>query len=153
MLQRKQTLFMVLALTFALFLYSFPLIGIQKDTIYLIMGNGSLKSTVKVSDTPILISYIPYLIGVLIGVIGCAIALFKKPTFQILLNRLSISLWLGLITLVLTQTSALQEALGTSELVLQLATPLPFIAILAHVFAIRGIQHDINLIKSQDRIR
>ena len=152
MLQRKQTIFMFIALLMAVLMLLSPIVAVEKDGLHTLYGNGTITSNL-VSVTTIFFNLIPITLGILISLISVAIGFFKKRNVQVLFNRLSISIWLVVICIVLIKLDTIEKLLGILVFKIEIGSIAPLVAIFMHTYAIRFIKKDINLIKSQDRIR
>lgn len=136
MLQRIQTLYMILALLAMVVLYIwFPVVVDEASTITLDVGN-------------------PLIVAPIIGIVFLtlfSIINFKKRQLQFVLNRLSIVLNFVLLgVFVYKSLSVPGETLVSQK---GIGVLLPIISIVLLVMANKAIKRDEDLVKSVDRLR
>lgn len=151
MIQRKQSLFLLLSAGASLLLLFFPLIQISTDTAlwhltaFLVQSEGSEEILFKVYPLFALI-----LIVILIPVIS--IFLYKRRVLQMRLTIYNMILIIGVIAMIALYTlKANAELEGTFRLMY--ITIMPVLAFVFSFLAFRGIRRDEMLIKTLDRIR
>ncbi|MCO6494666.1 MAG: DUF4293 domain-containing protein [Bacteroidetes bacterium] len=164
MIQRKQTLYLLIASLFA-FVYLLTNPAISEIT-------GNMKGSDKVEtlevgyrttqffnsteDLQILNGSNNYLIFTLsiIGVFGFAcIFLFGKRKLQLRFASYLLMFDLLLFFMIYYQTNLGAKVFENSEIQWKIAAFMPFILPILHFLALRGIVHDIKLLKSVDRLR
>ncbi len=160
MIQRIQTVYLLLAAILLGLIFFFPIAEISRDAIvYEFNENGFVYSSTNSSSMNEMSGYQPifpvYLwLTITVACIIIAILFFKKRGVQIKLNYLNTLLSLGLIVYLFYSADSFNENLGsnaqtTYKIGLYLAVAaLPFL-----ILASRSIKKDENLIKSLDRIR
>ena len=147
MIQRIQTVYLLISALLIGFLFLFPFAEIAKDgAIYLFNFQGIVQNGI-LKENGISISVIILLIMALQGV---AIGFFKNRTWQLRLTVFSILLMLGLLAMFFFFTYYLfSEALISFKI----SILFPVVAIILDYLAIRAIRKDEALIRSIDRIR
>lgn len=153
MIQRIQTVFLIIAtilLAFVVFMPVAQIIGTTEDAIYelgfkgLIGADGTLP---EFSSIPMSI-----LIALSVGLCIITIFLFKKRMLQIRLCVVNIVLLLGLEGLMFYYVRAAQSAIdGTASFTLIFIFPL--VAAILVYLALRAIARDEALVRSLDRLR
>lgn len=147
MIQRIQTVYLIISVILLVLLFLFPFAEIAKDgMIYLFNFKGILQDGILKLNG--------YVIGVMIGFIiilhGMAIMNYKSRLRQVRLLILSILLMLGLFGMFFFFT---YYAFNDAQVSFKIAVVFPVIAIILDYLAIRAIGKDEALIRSIDRIR
>ena len=152
MIQRKQTLFLLIALILNILLFFFPFceFSVNKTEIYKITVFG----ITSLADNTVITNLYPLLILlILILIINfLTIFLFKKRMLQIRLNVFNIILNAGLIILFfffMHKATADMSAIISYKI----SIIIPLISIILYFLSIKFIRSDENLLRSLDRIR
>ncbi len=152
MIQRKQTIFLLIALIINILLFFFPFceFAINKTEIYKITAFG----IASITDNTIITNLYPLLILLIIIVFIniVTIFLFKKRILQIRLNILNIILNIGLIAMFFF---FMHKATTDTQAIIsyKISIIIPLISIILYFLAIKFIRSDENLLRSLDRIR
>lgn len=157
MLQRIQTVYMIgvllaCGLLFIVDIADFPSLSLS------IYGFEPLDATLTTSvmaHTLLSKIQIGYLLGLVITMVvlnQTAIFLYSNRKLQIILNRLSILLWLTFIALSLVSVNSFQT-FRNDEIGVDIGAFLPFVGIVCNTLAIRHINKDTETMRSMDRIR
>lgn len=147
MIQRIQTVYLIIAAILLSLLFLIPFAEIAKDgMVYLfdfkgVSANGTLKENGYV---------ISVLTGIIIVLQGIAILSFKNRIRQIRLLVISILLMLGLLGMFFFFT---YYTFSDAQVSFKISIVFPLIAIILDYMAIRAIGKDEKLIRSIDRIR
>ncbi len=152
MIQRKQTIFLLIALIINILLFFIPFceFSIDKTEIYKITAFGITAT----SDNTIITNTYPLLILliIIVAINFITIFLFKKRVLQIRLNILNIILNIGLIGLFFY---FMHKATADTQAIIsyKISMIIPLISIILYFLAIKFIRSDENLLRSLDRIR
>lgn len=154
MIQRKQTLFLLLVVLLNTLLFFFPMAELSpenSETVYNMMYRGMETQAGKLSFTS-------YPLAVLLTIISLialiTIFLYKKRMLQMRLTMLNVFLVIGAIGMVYFYGFyAFPELQSAGFEVNYAVAAFPVLEILLLIFAYRGIKHDENLVRSMDRIR
>ncbi len=149
MIQRKQTIFLFLAVIFLAQLFIFPVYGFEKEgqhMLFYIYGLGAFSFdyfvTIALNVSSIL-------------VVVAVIFLYKNRKQQLLLCKIATLLIAGLIVAIFyfaENAKSLPELVGyTSEIRPMMVAPLT--ALVMIIFANRFIKKDEELVRSADRLR
>lgn len=145
MLQRKQTLFLLLSIVLTV-IYLFTPVIILDSVIPLAQKAYEIKQYYG--------GYFVYVIIIVacksIGVNLLAIFLYKYPTVQKLLTLLSIAAMLFAFGFVYYRWSSVEFVFDS---VFYYGNILPFVIIILNLLAIRSIAQDEEIVKSYDRLR
>lgn len=153
MIQRIQSVYLVLALIFILLMFFFPLAKFMINEEIFILDSFGIN-TVGTSTSEAIVNAIP--IAILTGIISIVIVfsffMHKKRSLQIRLGIFNIVLMAGLCGLIWFYANSAVDQLNA---VVHYSVPVifPVIAIILIVLANRVIRKDENLIRSLDRIR
>lgn len=147
MIQRIQTVYLIISAILLGLLFLLPFAEIAKDgMVYLFNFMGiSLDGTLKENGFSISI-----LIGIIIALHGVAILSYKNRIRQIRLLVLSILLMLGLFGMFFFFT---YYSFDNAQISFKISIVFPVVAIILDYLAIRAIGKDEALIRSIDRIR
>ena len=147
MIQRIQTVYLLISALLIGFLFLLPFAEIAQDgMIYLFNYKGIvLDGTVKENGFSIAV-----LIGIILALHGVAIQSFKNRIRQMRIIVFSILLMLGLFGLFFFFTS---YTFSDAKISYKISLVFPLIAIILDYLAIRAIGKDEALIRSIDRIR
>jgi len=147
MIQRIQTLYLLISAILVAFLFALPFAEIVKDgSIYLFNFKGILlDGTLKENGMAISV-----LIGIILALHGFAILSYKNRIRQIRVIVFSILLMLGLFGMFFFFT---YYTFSGAQISFKLSLVFPLVAIILDYLAIRSIGKDEALIRSIDRIR
>ena len=147
MIQRIQTLYLLISAILVAFLFALPFAEIVKDgSIYLFNFKGILlDGTLKENGLAISV-----LIGIILALHGLAILSYKNRIRQIRVIVFSILLMLGLFGMFFFFT---YYTFSGAQISFKLSMVFPLVAIILDYLAIRSIGKDEALIRSIDRIR
>lgn len=152
MIQRKQTLFLLIAFIINILLFFFPFceFSINNSDLYKITALGIFSYP----DNSLITNLYPVLILLIIilTINLISIFLYKKRSLQLRFNFFNIFLNIGLIVLffyfILKSTSDENAIISY-----KISIVIPLISIILYLLAIKFIRSDQNLLKSLDRIR
>ncbi|HAH58587.1 MAG TPA: hypothetical protein DCL86_10605 [Bacteroidales bacterium] len=158
MIQRKQTLFLILAAIALLALYFFPVASFWSEQayykffIYKLELQGPLEADIFRKN---LVMPLGIFNGIIILVIFISIFLFKKRRQQMRLVKLSILMNVILVGLIFfVYASLIGKTLNTSaDYSGDVGIYLPLICLIMLILANRGILNDEKLVRSVDRLR
>ncbi|MGQ9847011.1 MAG: DUF4293 domain-containing protein [Bacteroidales bacterium] len=149
MIQRIQTLFLLIALVLQFVLFFQPLAVLQIDeaTFYDIYLKGYVfENQIQYSVSLLIFAFITSLLNLIV------IFLYKKRILQMRLTIYNIILLLGLQGVIAYTIYATAHNLN-AEVFLQYAAILPAIISILHLMAFKYIKRDEELVRSADRIR
>jgi len=154
MIQRVQTLYLVLAIIALTLLFFFPLaeLGINSDNFYTFRFNGLFEQTAKGEIMTISTSALVIIIVINILISILAIFAFKNRQLQIrmcVFNIVFLLCSMGIIYFYI----AFPFAKFKTILDFKVFALMPLVAAILSFMAIRAIQKDEDLIKSIERIR
>lgn len=154
MIQRIQTVFLLIATMLLIFVVSFPIAEFVRNTDQAIFELGfkglieeSADGTIEFYTLPLSI-----LIALCLAITVFTIFLYKKRIFQIRLSVANIVLLIGLQGLMYYYVRAAQLALPAS-VSYKLFFIFPLVAAILVFLALRGVARDEALIRSLDRLR
>ena len=147
MIQRIQTVYLLISALLTGFLFLMPFAEIVKDgAVYLFNFKGIvLEGTLKENGFSISV-----LIGIILALHGVAILSYKNRIRQIRLIVFSILLMLGLFGMFFFFT---YYSFSDAQISFKISIVFPVVAIILDYLAIRAIGKDEALIRSIDRIR
>jgi hypothetical protein len=147
MIQRIQTLYLIISAILVAFLFALPFAEIVKDgSIYLFNFKGILlDGTLKENGMAISV-----LIGIILALHGFAILSYKNRIRQIRVIVFSILIMLGLFGMFFFFT---YYTFSGAQISFKISMVFPLVAIILDYLAIRSIGKDEALIRSIDRIR
>jgi len=154
MIQRIQTLFLLIAVVLLAFLFSNPLAEIMvSDDLILILKYNRIQSVtgtefVPVSTWPVAVLLI---LSVLIGFV--AVFLYRNRILQMRLCVLNILLMFGLEGLIYFVTKSTLKHMNGSDSVFLWPIVLPYISIILTYLAFKKIQRDEIMVRFSGRIR
>lgn len=149
MIQRIQTLFLLIALVLQALLFFQPLAVLQLDdaTFYEIFVKGYVfNNQIQYSVSLLIFTFITLLLNLVI------IFLYKKRILQMRLAVYNTILLIGLQGVIAYTIYATSDNLN-AEIFLQYAAILPIIIAILHLIAFKYIKRDEELVRSADRIR
>ncbi len=154
MIQRIQSVYLLIAVVLVGVLYFFPFANfvVEQDmSMYHISIKGLLANT---PDAKPIFSVIPLIIVISVTIIALIISimLFKRRMFQIKICITSIILLLGLQGLIYYYISVSKQQLG-AHISYTIVFVFPIIAAILTYLAIRKIAKDEALVRSADRLR
>ena len=141
MIQRIQSLWLLLAAAAIFFTFKLPIAGgrTQTNTVSEVFASSSL---------------IMFIVGILLGLIAIvAIVLFKNRANQKRLIWLGILLDIVFMVLMYFEMESLKENTSLVSQTFKSGAIFPVLYIILLVMAFNGIRHDEKLIKSVDRLR
>ncbi len=147
MIQRIQTLYLLISAILVAFLFALPFAEIVKDgSIYLFNFKGILlDGTLKENGMAISV-----LIGIILALHGFAILSYKNRIRQIRVIVFSILIMLGLFGMFFFFT---YYTFSGAQISFKISMVFPLVSIILDYLAIRSIGKDEALIRSIDRIR
>lgn len=147
MIQRIQTLYLIISAILVAFLFALPFAEIVKDgSIYLFNFKGILlDGTLKENGMAISV-----LIGIILALHGFAILSYKNRIRQIRVIVFSILIMLGLFGMFFFFT---YYTFSGAQISFKISMVFPLVSIILDYLAIRSIGKDEALIRSIDRIR
>ena len=151
MLQRIQSLFILLVIIISILMYFFPVAGFQADSCQLFI-TGLQKNLTVSKDISSDAGWIMYFVPVIIILSGFAIFKYKNRLLQIKICRLNILLNIVLIVSIFYYTDLLEKAIAVKAQY-KLGAVLPLFSVAFLYFAIFSIRKDEKLVKSADRLR
>lgn len=156
MIQRKQSLFLLIAAIVSAILFFLPVASIQVDgvssydyyTTKVIQLNGDNETFLNYNIYSMILNIFISLLPLV------TIFLYKNRVLQIRLCIFSIVLMAGTIAMMYLQTSNIFDDLEVGSITtIKTAMILPLISAILTFLAIKGISKDIYKLKSLDRIR
>ena len=162
MIQRRQTIFMLLAVIASALLFFVPLVSFDAGgnvMRFTIWGIQNPIETISLSTTytwPLFVLTILMTVDPLV-----TIFLYKKRELQVRLCRLNMLvniIFIGLVFLyyesdILNVIAAVEGDTYDLDVAYFFGMALPLVNLVLEIFAIRGIRKDIELLKSIDRLR
>ena len=153
MIQRKQSLFLLIGTIVMALLYFFPIAEFMVNTTNYYFNFIEIATVVDTKKEIIGNVYpITILLSIIVMISWVTIFLFKNRTLQLRLITINVFLKIGFLILTGFYIYKLSNAFD-SDLYLQMSFIYPVIAIILDIMASKGIQKDLNIIKSYDRIR
>lgn len=149
MLQRKQTIYFLLAGIISIVLIFAPLAVLNfkgQEYLFTVSGIKSVSpgTTLGISTVPLLI-----ILTIVAGINIIVIFLYKSRKFQMKLSILNMNFILGLSTLIVFHL----VNISASEIAYSWGLALPIIIFFLIVMAYIGVRKDEKLVRSLDRIR
>lgn len=157
MLQRIQTLFILLAFLLMGSLYFLPLAVVRTENeVFTVMFDGFYKSyseTVFIQTVPLII-----LLSVIVAISFVTIFLYKKRVIQMRLNFINLILMLGFAGLSYFYITSFangkfDDSIVTDIVHYRIFAAFPFVSAVFTYLGIRAIGKDEALVRSIDRIR
>ena len=162
MIQRRQTIFMLLAAIASVLLFFMPLISFDANgdvMRFTIFGIKNPIDTISLSKTytwPLVVLTVLMTIAPLV-----TIFLYKKRELQVRLCRFNMLLniiFIGLVFVyyesdILGVIKAVENDSYTLDVAYFIGMAFPLVNLVLEILAIRGIKKDIDLLKSVDRLR
>ena len=152
MIQRVQTIFLVLgaAMLGLLFLKPLSLLGIDEVPEEVAAGSMLVDGNFTIDDNPILLA----LIGVVILLLIIAVFLFKNRSLQIKIGQVSLfAVCIATLLSIFFFWKEYQVIADGSQILPRLGYALIILASLFILLAIRSIRKDEKLVRSADRLR
>ncbi len=140
MLQRKQTIFLILSIASLLFFLSYPYVD-------RVMKGSQVHEFLMARDSTIL------LVMTIASIITSAVAIFLYRTLRRQYMVTMISLVMNLIIVAILTYEIFRSAEYANVFSVQIAGFLPSISLLLLLLASRGIIKDYNTIRNSDRLR
>ena len=152
MIQRIQSLYLVLAIAAMVLMFFFPFAEILsvEGVVYTFEFDGLHNSNAELvyQAVPLII-----LISIIVGILLVSIFLYKQRITQMRLNFINMILMLGYVGLGYYYVNHFSTELESVAVNYELYDVLPFVAALFTYLAIRAIGKDEALVRSIDRIR
>lgn len=154
MIQRKQTLFLLLAALLVLSTWLFPIATYQSTAeTYELMTYGLYTADgVKVPDADLKMPF-SILLSLLALALVIAIFLYSNRPRQMRFVRGSYLLMLAIIAFMFITDNSVGTYLEDAERTFGLSFVMPLVALVLTVMAERGIRADEKLVRSMDRLR
>ena len=140
MIQRQQTLWLILAMVCAFLSFQFPFVT----------GKESVSNSSALLDVDIDAAsnfYLLIITGAIIGLALVTIFMFKDRSLQLKLCILGILLSLGLLTVYIVQYTKIIQPVPALWCIL------PLLVLISFIMAYRGVRKDEKLVKSLDKLR
>lgn len=156
MIQRKQTLFLLVVIIASVLMFFFPLAGFYGIKDSLILSIQSVKSLVPGNVFPNSLSFVlPLMAGNIFVIVFSLVSIFlfknrKRQMHIIRLNILVEVLFLGLFFFFYVSTLEKTSG-GLAEY--KAGVFMPMVALIFLVLAYFGVLHDERLVRSADRLR
>jgi len=153
MIQRKQSLFLLFSTIVMAVLYFLPIAQFMVDNTNYYFDFLEI-ATVNDAGKQVIDNVYPItiLLSIIVSFSFIAIFLYKNRNFQLRLITINILLKIGYIVLTVFYLYQISNAFE-SKYYLQISFVYPLIALIFDFMAYKGIQKDMNIIKSYDRIR
>lgn len=154
MLQRIQTLYLLLVVVISAALFLLPVAQFNvygfavKLFITGIKADAAATSLIQVSNLPILVLIIPIIAGSL-----AVIFLYKKRMLQIRINRILFLLIIMFIVVLFLITDTIRQRTGIAIQYNYFFAALLLVMLVCNFLASRAIKKDEDLVKSADRLR
>jgi hypothetical protein len=154
MIQRIQTIYLILAAFLLALLFSNPIAEIiVNENLYLTLWHHKIVSDNPDTFTPVSTWPITVLLSVIVLIEIAAVFLYKKRQLQIRLCIFNLLLMVGLAGLIFFFTKYTQNNTEGLKSVFLWPVVCPMIAIILNYLALKAIQKDEKLVRSYDRIR
>jgi len=154
MIQRIQTVYLLLSMVLIFLVFIFPLseLLVNENLIYIFRYRGIYELTDNSEVLTIPSIPLSILLGVILIIILVSIFLFKNRMLQMRLSIINIMLMLGSYGLAYYYIYIAFNELGAT-VYFSLAATFPLISVILTYMALRGMKKDEKLVKSLDRIR
>jgi hypothetical protein len=154
MIQRIQTIYLLIGTFLLALLYSNPIAEIVvSDTLYLTLWHYKIVSVNSELFTAQSTWPITVLLSVVIIIQVASIFLYRKRQLQIRLGIFSILLMFGLLGMIYFFTKYTLHTMDGVKSVFLWPVVCPMIAVILNYLAIKAIQKDEKLVRSYERIR
>lgn len=155
MIQRVQTIYLLLAAVFSGLMFFFPFIEMVDSSQYLLQFNYNGIFRLEPNGNLLLQSALPVtiIISATLVLSLVTIFLYKKRILQMRLCIYNILLLLGTMGLIYYYYSQIADKLAIGEQAFRPAFIFPLAAAILNFLAFRGIRRDEKLVRSYDRIR
>jgi len=151
MIQRIQSLFLLLVLIISTCMFFLPIAGFISDT-YILKATGLVKTIITAKDIPfdgrLLMIFIPGLALMSLFIIFR----YKNRVLQIKLCRIGILINVVIIVLIFYFADMLEKELS-SQAQYKVGAVLPLLSVIFLYLAVSAIRKDEKLVKSTDRLR
>lgn len=153
MLQRIQTIYLLLALCSLVAAFFFPFANISTESV--LQASGAFSSDFSTSVETLLPFPIGYLLIGLIGLISFTILQYKNRKRQMLLTKIAYLLSLATVVAIYLSINSLLGGRAAEDVgvVYGIATYMPVVALVFLFLAHRAIKKDEELVRSNDRLR
>lgn len=154
MVQRIQTIYLLLASMLLLAMLYFPLVKYSNGiTEYLFNSYGVREISTNSVIGSITVIPMVALTVVIIALICVSVFMYRNRKRQMLMGNLNLLLLTGLVVFIFYYSDKAVDAIGATETNYQPAMVLPFLAMVLIFLAIKAIRKDEALVRSSDRIR
>lgn len=153
MIQRIQTIYLLLALAFGVSMFFAPQITFLAETLYVLNFKG-INSIEAVENSKSISTVALTILLALTPILSLAsIFLYKKRLLQLRLCGANIGLLIGTTALIYYFGTVGAKELPAIELSYHLSTVFPIVGAVLNFLALRAIAKDEALVRSMDRIR
>ena len=154
MIQRIQTVYLLIATGLMILLFSNPIAEIVvSEDLYLKLWHNRIAAADALLFTPYSTWPLTVLLSVIILVNLIAVFLYKNRILQIRFCVFNLILMFGIVGLIYFFTQYAVKNLNGITSVFLWPVVMPMISIILNYLAIKAIQKDENLVRSYDRIR
>lgn len=153
MIQRIQTIYLLLALAFAVSMFFAPQITFVAETLYVLNFKGINAVDAAEGSKSISTVALTILLALTPIVSLTTIFLYKKRLLQLRLCGANIGLLIGTTALIYYFGTVGTKELPASDLSYHLSTIFPIVGAILNFLALRAIAKDEALVRSMDRIR
>jgi FtsH-binding integral membrane protein len=154
MIQRIQTIYLVIAAFLLVLMFSHPLAQIiVSEKLYLTLWHHKIISPDNELYAPVSTWPVTVLLSVIVFIEVLTIFLYKRRQLQIRLCIFNLLLMFGLVGLIYYFTKTTLSNMEGVKSVFLWPIVCPMIAIILNYLALKAIQKDDNLVRSYERIR
>ena len=162
MIQRRQTIFMILAVIVSALLFFMPLISFDANGDVMRFTIFGIQNPIETISLSTAYTWPLVVLTVLMTVVPLVtIFLYKKRELQVRLCRLNMLLniiFIGLVFVyyendIMGVIGAVENDIYTLDVAYFIGMTFPLVNLLLEILAIRGIKKDIELLRSVDRLR
>jgi cytochrome c biogenesis factor len=156
MIQRIQTIYLLLVLISSISLYFLPFSTFSHSEsgtsflhIFSVTGHKTYEGDILKTSQPF---YPVLLINIILSVVSLiAIMMYKKRQLQMRMCRVLLIIVVGLVVMIFNQSSRISEA--GDQIIYHAGTYVMIITMLWVFLALRAIKHDEDLVRASDRLR
>ena len=157
MIQRIQSLYLLLVVLICGMLFLFPIAEYTKDASIYVFDVLGIKNITDKSNPIEIISTLPVLLILIVVMLTelISIFLFKNRKLQIRICSLNILLLTALLATIFWYSDKAETAIGQEGAItsFSIGAVVPIVALMFTFLAIRSIKKDEELVRSADRIR
>ena len=153
MIQRIQSIYLLLALAFGVSMFFTPQITFMADVEYILNFKGINPVEPNETSKSIATTALTILLALTPLVSFISIILFKKRLIQIRLCAANIGLLIGTTALAYYFSTVGTKELSATTMSYNLSMVFPIVGAILHFLALRAIGKDEALVRSMDRIR